>query len=96
MRADYGRDEAFQQRVGETTGAWGAWRAKYLDCGGHDDYRKVVGLPSTTGETKDLITQASRDRGGGMFRGDGEIANRSARSRWSAAASPERASSPIS
>jgi len=24
--------------------AWEAWRTKYLDCGGHDEYRKVVGL----------------------------------------------------
>jgi glutaconate CoA-transferase subunit A len=44
---DYGRDEAFQREYAssaKTKDAWDAWREKYLDCGGHDDYRKVVGL----------------------------------------------------
>jgi glutaconate CoA-transferase subunit A len=44
---DYGRDEAFQREYAgsaKTEEAWEAWRAKYLDCGGHDEYRKVVGL----------------------------------------------------
>jgi glutaconate CoA-transferase subunit A len=44
---DYGRDEAFQREYAasaKTKDAWEAWRSKYLDCGGHDEYRKVVGL----------------------------------------------------
>jgi glutaconate CoA-transferase subunit A len=44
---DYGRDEAFQKEYAASAkGAdeWSAWSAKYLDCGGHDEYRKVVGL----------------------------------------------------
>jgi glutaconate CoA-transferase subunit A len=44
---DYPRDEAFQREYAATAKspeAWDAWRAKYLDCGGHDEYRKVVGL----------------------------------------------------
>ncbi|HZJ27464.1 MAG TPA: CoA-transferase [Acidimicrobiia bacterium] len=44
---DYGRDEAFQQEYAATAKspeAWAAWQAQYLDCGGHDDYRTVVGL----------------------------------------------------
>ncbi len=44
---DYGRDEAFQKEYAASAkGAdeWAAWSAKYLDCGGHDEYRKVVGL----------------------------------------------------
>jgi acyl CoA:acetate/3-ketoacid CoA transferase alpha subunit len=44
---DYGRDEAFQREYAasaKTAEAWDAWREKYLDCGGHDEYRKVVGL----------------------------------------------------
>jgi glutaconate CoA-transferase subunit A len=44
---DYGRDEAFQREYAgsaKTKEAWDAWRAKYLDCGDHDEYRKVVGL----------------------------------------------------
>jgi glutaconate CoA-transferase subunit A len=44
---DYGRDEAFQREYAasaKTAEAWQEWRGKYLDCGGHDDYRKVVGL----------------------------------------------------
>lgn len=43
---DYGRDEAFQREYAATAkspDAWEAWAAKYLDCGGHDEYRKVVG-----------------------------------------------------
>ena len=43
---DYGRDEAFQREYAATAkspDAWEAWVAKYLDCGGHDEYRKVVG-----------------------------------------------------
>jgi glutaconate CoA-transferase subunit A len=44
---DYGRDEAFQREYAasaKSKEAWEEWRAKYLDCGGHDEYRKVVGL----------------------------------------------------
>ena len=44
---DYGRDEAFQKEyaaAAKSPDAWAAWREKYLDCGGHDEYRKVVGL----------------------------------------------------
>jgi glutaconate CoA-transferase subunit A len=44
---DYGRDEEFQREYAasaKTADAWAAWREKYLDCGGHDEYRKVVGL----------------------------------------------------
>jgi glutaconate CoA-transferase subunit A len=44
---DYGRDEAFQREYAgsaKTPDAWAAWREKYLDCGDHDQYRKVVGL----------------------------------------------------
>jgi glutaconate CoA-transferase subunit A len=44
---DYGRDEAFQKEYAasaKSAEAWADWKAKYLDCGGHDDYRKVVGL----------------------------------------------------
>jgi glutaconate CoA-transferase subunit A len=44
---DYGRDEAFQKEYAasaKSAEAWAHWKAKYLDCGGHDDYRKVVGL----------------------------------------------------
>jgi glutaconate CoA-transferase subunit A len=44
---DYGRDEAFQKEYAasaKSAEAWAGWKAKYLDCGGHEDYRKVVGL----------------------------------------------------
>ena len=44
---DYGRDEAFQKEYAasaKSAEAWAEWRAKYLDCGGHEEYRKVVGL----------------------------------------------------
>jgi glutaconate CoA-transferase subunit A len=44
---DYGRDEAFQKEYAasaKSAEAWAEWKAKYLDCGGHEDYRKVVGL----------------------------------------------------
>jgi glutaconate CoA-transferase subunit A len=44
---DYGRDEAFQREYARTArdpDAWSAWKGKYLDCGGHDEYRKVAGL----------------------------------------------------
>jgi glutaconate CoA-transferase subunit A len=44
---DYGRDEAFQKEYAasaKSPDAWAAWREKYLDCGDHDEYRKVVGL----------------------------------------------------
>ena len=44
---DYGRDEAFQKEYAasaKTPDAWAAWKAKYLDCGDHAEYRKVVGL----------------------------------------------------
>jgi glutaconate CoA-transferase, subunit A len=44
---DYERDEAFQREYANTArdpDAWKAWKAKYVDCGDHDEYRKVVGL----------------------------------------------------
>jgi glutaconate CoA-transferase subunit A len=44
---DYGRDEAFQKEYAASAKSpeqWAAWREKYLDCGDHDEYRKVVGL----------------------------------------------------
>ena len=46
---DYGRDEAFQKRVRRSARKGRrrvGWRgsAKYLDCGDHAEYRKVVGL----------------------------------------------------
>jgi glutaconate CoA-transferase subunit A len=44
---DYPRDEEFQRAYAasaKTTEAWFEWRAKYLDCGDHNEYRKVVGL----------------------------------------------------
>jgi glutaconate CoA-transferase, subunit A len=44
---DYERDEAFQREYAATArdeGAWGAFRARYLDVSSHDEYRKVVGL----------------------------------------------------
>jgi glutaconate CoA-transferase subunit A len=44
---DYERDEAFQREYALTArdpDAWSAWKAKYLDCGDHAEYRKVVGL----------------------------------------------------
>ncbi|MEX1007663.1 MAG: CoA-transferase [Acidimicrobiia bacterium] len=44
---DYERDEAFQREYALTArdaDAWSAWTAKYLDCGNHAEYRKVVGL----------------------------------------------------
>jgi glutaconate CoA-transferase subunit A len=44
---DYGRDEAFQKEYAASARdaeQWAAWEAKYLDCGGHDEYRKVAGL----------------------------------------------------
>ncbi len=44
---DYGRDEAFQKEYAASAKdpeLWAAWKTKYLDCGGHDEYRKVAGL----------------------------------------------------
>jgi glutaconate CoA-transferase subunit A len=44
---DYPRDEEFQKAYAasaKTPEAWTEWKAKYLDCGGHAEYRKVVGL----------------------------------------------------
>ena len=44
---DYPRDEEFQRAYvasAKSPDAWAEWKAKYLDCGGHDQYRKVVGL----------------------------------------------------
>jgi glutaconate CoA-transferase, subunit A len=44
---DYPRDEEFQKAYAasaKTPEAWAEWRAKYLDCGDHAEYRKVVGL----------------------------------------------------
>ncbi len=44
---DYPRDEEFQKAYAasaKTPEAWADWKAKYLDCGDHAEYRKVVGL----------------------------------------------------
>ena len=44
---DYPRDEAFQREYtagAKDADAWAGWKAKYLDCGDHAEYRKVVGL----------------------------------------------------
>ena len=44
---DYGRDEAFQKEYAASAKdpeLWAAWKTKYLDCGDHDEYRKVAGL----------------------------------------------------
>jgi glutaconate CoA-transferase subunit A len=44
---DYPRDEEFQKAYAasaKTPEAWAEWKGKYLDCGDHDEYRKVVGL----------------------------------------------------
>jgi glutaconate CoA-transferase subunit A len=44
---DYPRDEEFQKAYAasaKTPEAWAEWRAEYLDCGDHAEYRKVVGL----------------------------------------------------
>jgi glutaconate CoA-transferase subunit A len=44
---DYARDEAFQKEYAASAKdpeAWTAFRTKYIDCGDHAEYRKVVGL----------------------------------------------------
>jgi glutaconate CoA-transferase subunit A len=44
---DYERDETFQREYAATArdeDAWQTFRARYLDVGGHEEYRKVVGL----------------------------------------------------
>ena len=44
---DYGRDEEFQREYALSArdpDLWSAWKTKYLDCGDHAEYRKVVGL----------------------------------------------------
>ena len=44
---DYGRDEAFQKEYAASAKdpeLWDAWKTKYLDCGDHAEYRKVVKL----------------------------------------------------
>ena len=44
---DYDRDETFQREYAATArddDAWQAFRARYLDVGGHGEYRKAVGL----------------------------------------------------
>jgi glutaconate CoA-transferase subunit A len=44
---DYPRDEQFQREYtagAKDPDAWATWKAKYLDCGDHAEYRKVVGL----------------------------------------------------
>ena len=44
---DYGRDEAFQKEYAASAkdpDLWATWKAKYLDCGDHAEYRKVAGL----------------------------------------------------
>ena len=43
---DYGRDEVFQREYAASAAseeAWRAFRAKYVDVGGHDAYRKAIG-----------------------------------------------------
>jgi glutaconate CoA-transferase subunit A len=44
---DYERDETFQREYAATArddDAWDAFRARYLDVGGHEEYRRAVGL----------------------------------------------------
>ena len=44
---DYERDEEFQREYAASAkdpDAWAAFRAKYIDCGDHAEYRRVVGL----------------------------------------------------
>ncbi len=44
---DYPRDEEFQRAYvagAKSPDAWAEWKATYLDCGGHDEYRKVIGV----------------------------------------------------
>lgn len=44
---DYPRDEEFQRAYvasAKSPAAWAEWKAKYLDCGGHDEYQKVAGV----------------------------------------------------
>src|SRR5262249_55111008 len=44
---DYDRDEAFQREYAATArddDAWNAFRHRYLDVDGHDEYLKAVGL----------------------------------------------------
>lgn len=44
---DYPRDEEFQRAYvasAKSPEAWAAWKAKYLDCGGHNEYLKVIGV----------------------------------------------------
>ena len=41
------RDEEFQREYAASAkdpDAWAAFRAKYIDCGDHAEYRRVVGL----------------------------------------------------
>jgi glutaconate CoA-transferase subunit A len=43
---DYPRDEEFQKAYAasaKSPEAWAEWRAMYLDCGDHAEYRKVIG-----------------------------------------------------
>lgn len=42
---DYPRDEEFQKAYvasAKSPEAWADWKSKYLDCGGHEEYRKVI------------------------------------------------------
>ena len=44
---DYERDEEFQREYAASAkdpDAWTAFRTKYIDCGDHSEYRRVVGL----------------------------------------------------
>jgi glutaconate CoA-transferase subunit A len=44
---DYPRDEEFQKGYAasaKSPEAWADWKARYLDCGDHAEYRKVLGL----------------------------------------------------
>ena len=38
------RSSGSTPRVAKDADAWAGWKAKYLDCGDHAEYRKVVGL----------------------------------------------------
>ncbi len=44
---DYPRDEEFQRAYvasAKSPDAWTEWKTKYLDCGGHDEYRRVINV----------------------------------------------------
>lgn len=44
---DYPRDEEFQRAYvasAKSPDAWAEWKTKYLDCGGHDQYRRTINV----------------------------------------------------